>query len=385
MIYLDNSATTKPDPRVVEAMMPFLHDGFGNPSSIYEIGRSARIALEEARAKVAAAIGAEESEIVFTSSGTEANNHAMKGTVFHLASKGNRFQDQEISITKTEHHALLEPAEFLAKLGVKVNEIAVDTFGIVNTSELSTSLNHETSFISAILVNNETGAINPVRDIAPLVREKAPNALIHTDAVQALGKIPVDVKELGVDMLSLSAHKINGPKGIGALFIRRGIMIEPLLHGGAQERNRRGSTENVAYAAGFAKAAELFVQEKEERAKNISLLRKYLVEQLKAIPEIVFNSPLDGRGADAILNISFIPEVVSKMDTDALFIRFDMDGIAISNGAACTSGSMQPSHVLLAMGKSKEVASRSVRVSLSKDTTEEDLDAFLATLRKIIP
>jgi cysteine desulfurase len=385
MIYLDNSATTKPDPRVLEAMMPFLSKEFGNASSIYSLGRSARIALEEARAKVAAAIGAEESEIVFTSSGTEANNHAMKGTVFHLAIEGKDFRGQEICITKTEHHAMLEPAEFLAKLGVKVSEIGVDTFGIVNTSELSGSLNGKTSFVSTILVNNETGAINPVREITALIRGKASQALIHTDAVQALGKISLDVKDLGIDMLSLSAHKINGPKGIGALFIRRGIMIEPLLHGGAQERNRRGSTENVALAAGFAKAAELLVQEKEERARNISSLRKYLVENLKVIPEIVFNSPLDERGADAILNSSFIPEVVSKLDTDALFIRFDMDGIAISNGAACTSGSMQPSHVLLAMGKGKEVASRSVRVSLSKDTTKDDLDAFLATLRKIIP
>ncbi len=384
MIYLDNSATTPLDERVLDAMGPYLRDGFGNASSIYQLGRSARIALEDARATVASAIGAEESEIVFTSGGTEANNHAVQGAVFaaHLADRN--FKEQSISVSQVEHHAVLEPAEFVEKLGVKVHRIGVDSDGIVDMNAFRSSLSKNTSLISVMSVNNETGSINPIKEIFALTRELAPTSLIHTDAVQALGKIDINVKDWGVDLLSLSAHKVHGPKGIGALYVRRTVMIEPLLHGGAQERNRRGGTEAVALAVGFAKAAEIVMQEKEARREYIHLLHTYLIRRLHEIEGVVLNSPTGGKSVDNIINITFTPEVLSKVEGDALIIRFDLDGIAVSNGSACTSGALQPSHVLLAMSKGEEVARKSIRVSLSARNSTEDLDAFIATLQKIL-
>jgi len=384
MIYLDNSATTPLDERVLDAMQPYLRDGFGNASSIYELGRSARIALEDARATVASSIGAEESEIVFTSGGTEANNHAIQGAVFaaHLARRN--FKEQSVSVSQTEHHAVLEPAEFVEKLGVKVSRVGVNNDGIVDIDAFRSSLSKNTSVVSVMSVNNETGSINPIKDIASLTRELSPLSLIHTDAVQALGKIDVNVKEWGVDLLSLSAHKIHGPKGIGALFIRRTVMIEPLFHGGAQERNRRGGTEAVALAVGFAKATEISMHEKEARRGYIHSLHSYLIQKLREIEGVVLNSPTAGKSVDNIINITFTPGVLAKVEGDALIIRFDLDGIAVSNGSACTSGALQPSHVLIAMGKGEEVARKSIRVSLSKNNSIEDLDAFIATLQKIL-
>lgn len=384
MIYLDNSATTPLDERVLDAMGPYLRDEFGNASSIYELGRSARIALEDARAAVASAIGAEESEIVFTSGGTEANNHAIQGAVFAAHLAGRNFKEQSISVSQVEHHAVLEPAEFVEKLGVKVHRVAVDFDGIVDMNAFRSSLSKKTSLVSIMSVNNETGSINPIKDIASLTRELSPLSLIHSDSVQALGKIDVNVKDWGVDLLSLSAHKIAGPKGIGALYVRRTVMIEPLLHGGAQERNRRGGTEAVALAVGFAKAAEILVQETEVRREYIRLLNSYLIRRLNAIDGVVINSPTGSKSVDNIINITFTPEVLAKVEGDAVIIRFDLDGIAVSNGSACTSGALQPSHVLVAMGKGEEVARKSIRVSLSKNNSIEDLDAFLGTLQKIL-
>ena len=384
MIYLDNSATTPLDERVLDAMGPYLRDGFGNASSIYELGRSARIALEDARATVASAIGAEESEIVFTSGGTEANNHAIQGAVFAVHLAGRNFKEQTISVSQVEHHAVLEPAEFVEKLGVKVHRIGVDSDGIVDIHTFRSSLSKNTSLVSVMSVNNETGSINPIKEIASLTRELSPLSLIHTDAVQALGKIDISVKDWGVDLLSLSAHKIHGPKGIGALYVRRTVMIEPLLHGGAQERNRRGGTEAVALAVGFAKAAEIVMHEKEVRREYIHLLHDYLIRRLLEIEGVVLNSSTTGKSVNNIINITFTPEVLAKVEGDALIIRFDLDGIAVSNGSACTSGALQPSHVLLAMGKGEEVARKSIRVSLSHTNTTEDLDAFLVTLQKIL-
>lgn len=384
MIYLDNSASTPLDERVLDAMQPYLRGEFGNASSIYELGRSARIALEDARARVATAIGAEESEIVFTSGGTEANNHAIQGAVFAAHLAGRNFKEQSISISQTEHHAVLEPAEFVEKLGVKVNRVKVNRDGIIDIDAFRSSLSKSTSLVSVMSVNNETGSINPIKEIASLTRELSPLSLIHTDAVQALGKIDVDIKEWGVDLLSLSAHKIHGPKGIGALYVHRTVMIEPLLHGGAQERNRRGGTEAVALAVGFAKAAEIVLQEKDARREHIHLLHTYLIRKLQEIEGVVLNSPTGGKSVDNIINISFTPEVLSKIEGDALIIRFDLDGIAVSNGSACTSGALQPSHVLLAMGKGEEVARKSIRVSLSNNNSIEDLGAFITTLQKIL-
>ncbi len=384
MIYLDNSATTSLDERVLDAMLPYLRDGFGNASGIYQLGRSARIALEDARATVASAIGAEESEIVFTSGGTEANNHAIQGAVFAAHIAGRNFKEQSISVSQVEHHAVLEPAEFVEKLGVEVHCIGVDSDGIVDMNALRSSLSKNTSLVSIMSVNNETGSINPIKEIASLTRELSPLSLIHTDAVQALGKIDINVKEWGVDLLSLSAHKIAGPKGIGALYVRRTVMIEPLLHGGAQERNRRGGTEAVALAVGFAKAAEILMQEMEARREYIHSLNSYLMRRLNEIDGVVINTPTSGKSVDNIINITFTAEVLAKVEGDALIIRFDLDGIAVSNGSACTSGALQPSHVLLAMGKGGEVARKSIRVSLSNNNSIEDLDAFVATLQKIL-
>jgi cysteine desulfurase len=382
MIYLDNSATTELDPQVLEAMLPYFGAEYGNPSSIYSLGREARIALEDARARVAASIGAQESEIVFTSGGTEANNHALTGAVFAAKTSGTPFHEQQVIVSSVEHHAVLDTTHFLSSLGVQVNSVPVGNDGIVLIGELERSLSPKTTIVSIMAVNNEVGSINPIRELASLVHAKS--SLIHTDAVQALGKVKIDVHEMGVDLLTVSAHKVHGPKGIGALFIRRGLMIEPMLHGGAQERNRRGGTESVALAVGFAKAAELVVAEEELRRKNIEQLHSYLVEKLREIPEVLINSPLEGKSVHSIISITFSPKILAHIEKDTLIMRFDLDGIAVSNGSACTSGTLQPSHVLMAMGKGNDVASGSVRISLSKDSTKEHIDAFIRSLTKIL-
>lgn len=383
MIYLDNSATTRMDERVRNAMMPYFGEEFGNASSIYDLGRHARIALEEARATVARAIGAEDSEIIFTSSGTEANNHAIKGAIFQARKQGKRFEEISIITSTAEHHAVLAPCEFLASLGIVTTKIGVDERCCVRLDKLTSALGADTTLVTIMSVNNETGSINSVAEVARRVKELAPNALVHTDAVQALGKIPIGVNDWNVDLLTLSAHKVHGPKGVGALFIRRGVMIEPLLHGGAQERNRRGSTESIALAAGFAKAVEIMQGEWNEHMTHFSALKRYLVRELKAMPEIALNTP-DEDSVGSIINFTFSDKVLPRVDGEALLIRFDLEGIAVSNGSACTSGSLQPSHVLLAMGKGEEVASKSVRVSISKDTNAEDIDAFLVVLKKLL-
>ncbi|HET9135401.1 MAG TPA: cysteine desulfurase family protein [Candidatus Kapabacteria bacterium] len=375
MIYLDNSATTKLDERVLAAMQPFLAEKYGNASSVHSIGREARVALEEARSIVASSIGADSAEIVFTSGGTEANNYAIKGAIFSEVKKGKQFSDLSILSSPVEHHAVLEPVEFLRSVGVQTYLSDVDGYGVAKVHSIPATL----TVASVMYVNNEVGTVNDIKSLTAQIRSASSSALIHSDGVQALGKIAFDVHDLGVDLLSLSAHKIHGPKGIGALYIRRGVQIEPLLHGGSQERNRRGGTEAVALAIGFAEAAQLAKAEFDERAKHIRSLREYLLQQLSAIPEIIINSPRDG--VDAIINISFIPEVLKRIDGEALIINFDLDGIAVSNGAACTSGTIQPSHVLLAMGKGEAVASKSVRVSLSKDTTKGDIDALVRQLK----
>ncbi len=378
MTYLDNSATTKLDERVLAAMQPYLTDKYGNASSIHSLGREARVALEEARAMLAASIGADTAEIVFTSGGTEANNYAIKGTVFSEFKKGKSFSDLSILSSPVEHHAVLEPIEFLKSLGVKSYLTNVDGFGLTTLDAIPSDL----TLASIMYVNNEVGSINGIKSLASQIKTASPSILIHSDAVQALGKIQFDVHDLGVDLLSLSAHKIHGPKGIGALYIRRGVQIEPLSHGGSQERNRRGGTEAVALAIGFAEAARLVRQEFTERATHIKQLREYLLKRLAEMPHVLVNSPHNGVGA--IVNITVTPEILHKIDGEALIINFDLGGIAVSNGAACTSGTIQPSHVLLAMGKGEAVAAKSIRISLSKDNSITDIDIFVTTLKKII-
>jgi cysteine desulfurase len=380
MIYLDNSATTPCDERVVDAMLPYLRDQFGNPSSIYSLGRSARLALEDARAMVASVLGADESEIVFTSGGTESNNHAVKGAVF--AARRTAIHRQHIAVSSIEHHSILEPAESLKQFDIAVDLLPVDSDGIVTAEAIQAQCSPTTTFVSVMAVNNETGVVEPLNELIPVIRNTSPNAFIHTDAVQAIGKIDLDVHSLDLDMLTMSAHKLHGPKGIGALYIRRGIMIEPLHHGGAQERNRRGGTEAVALAVGFAKAVELWTTERDERRRHLRSLAEHTLAQLRAIPEVVINTPK--QSINSIINFTFTDEVLQRIEGDALIMRFDLEGIAVSNGSACTSGALQPSHVLLAMGRSNEVASRSVRLSFSHQTTLADIDRCIEVLKKII-
>lgn len=392
MVYLDNAATTPLAPEVEQAMRPFFEGEFGNASSVYQLGSRARVSLEEARNVIANAIHAEPKEIVFTSGGTEANNAAIKGAIFKQFEEGKIGNDLRILTSPAEHHAVLEPIQWLSKtFGISVDYIPLSPFG---HAELH-SIQQNVSFVSLMMVNNETGAINNIAEIAKTVKSTS-HALIHTDAVQSLGKIPIDVRELGVDFLSLSAHKIHGPKGIGALYIKSGTPWEPLLHGGSQERNRRGGTEAVASAVGFAEAIKLLPLLKREGGGKVgdhpltpSFFRRgnlgsNLLCQLQQIPEIILNSATDETSVDSIVNFSFVPELLSKLEADTLIMRYDLEGICVSNGSACTSGSQQPSHVLIACGKSEEVAMKSVRVSLSRYNTEEEIDAFIRSTKKII-
>lgn len=378
MTYLDNSATTALAPEVRDAMQPYLEGEFGNASSVHTLGSRARVALEEARETIARAIHAEPREIVFTSGGTESNNAALKGVLFKKVMDSVSWSELSLLTSRAEHHAILEPSKFLHRLGAHIEYCDVDTYGhcMLTPSSVSGRL----TLASIMMVNNETGAINSIRTMGEAIKAASP-ALLHTDAVQALGKLKIDVQELGVDLLSISAHKIHGPKGIGALYIKAGTPFEPLIYGGSQERNRRGGTEAVALAVGFAEA----VRRAAGHETDFAPMRSYLLDQLGTIPEVILNSATDSSSIDSIVNFSFIPEVLARLDVDALIIRFDLEGIAVSNGSACTSGSLQPSHVLLACGKGDEVASKSVRVSFSRYTTRADIDTFIAALRRILP
>jgi cysteine desulfurase len=391
MIYLDNAATTPLAPEVLDAMRPFLTEEFGNASSVHQLGSRARVVLEAARETIARAINAEPREIVFTSGGTEADNAAIKGALFKQYAERNEWNKLKMVTSRAEHLAVLEPVEWFTKFGAEVTYAPVSSFGHALAD--SDSIAGDTTLVSLMMVNNETGAINPIAEIANTVKKKS-SALIHTDAVQAFGKISVDVKALGIDFLSLSAHKIHGPKGIGALYIKSGTPWEPLLHGGSQERNRRGGTESVALAVGFAEAVKqllLLINDGNHppatsysQAHRRGSLREYLLTKLAQIPEVILNSAADESSIDSIVNFSFIPEVLTRLEADTLIMRFDLEGIAVSNGSACTSGSQQPSHVLLAMGKSKEIAMKSVRVSFSRYNTVEDIDRLIEVIGKII-
>lgn len=382
MIYLDNSASTETLPEVRAAMEPYLTGEYGNASSVHQLGTRARVAIEEARETVAHAIGAEPREIIFTSGGTESNNTAIKGALFaHYAEHfaGKSWQDMGVLSSRVEHDSVLAPIQWMSKIGAKPNFVKTDEFGGVSVEAVSEALAPETAIVSLMMVNNETGAISPIGPISRMIRERS-RAVVHADAVQALGKLPIDVRELGVDMLTLSAHKIHGPKGIGALFVRSGVRLEPLHHGGSQERNRRGGTEAVALAVGFAEA----VRHMRGHEDHFRILRTYLHTRLASIPEVVLNSAADERSVDTIVNFTFVPEVRARLDADTLIIRFDMEGIAVSNGAACTSGSQQPSHVLLALGKGSDVASKSVRVSFSRFNTTQDIDRLVEVIQAIL-
>jgi cysteine desulfurase len=373
-VYFDHSATTPVRPEVAEEMLRFLSgDNFGNPTSLHYFGRIARNAVEEAREKVAAAIGADPREIVFTSGGTEADNMAIHGVAFNNANRGNH-----IITSAVEHHAVLNTVKALGKQGFTITVLPVDQYGMVSVDDVANAITDKTILITIMHANNEVGTIMPIAEIGKLARERG--VIFHTDAVQSFGKIPVNVDELGVDLLTLSGHKIYGPKGIGALYIRKGTRWkQTLFHGGAQERLRRAGTENVPGIVGLGRAAELAAAELKEESARLSVLRDKLIEGVKKRFSRV---RLTGHPVTRLPNLaSFCFEFI---EGESMLLSLDMKGVAASSGSACTSGSLEPSHVLLAMGIPPEVAHGSIRLSLGRDNTEEDVDYFLEVMQPIV-
>lgn len=368
MVYLDCNATTPMDKRVQDKMLPYFCDKYGNPSSVYKFAQDARKAVEDARQSVAELLSAEPDEIIFTSGGTESDNTAIKGVAFALKDKG-----KHIITSKIEHHAVLSSCEFLEKNGFSVTYVGVDEYGVINLEELKNSIRKDTILVSVMYANNEIGTIQPIREIADICREN--KIYFHTDAVQAVGKIPVNVKELGVDFLSLSGHKLYGPKGVGVLYVKKGVKFIPLLHGGQHERNRRASTENVSGIVGLGEAAKIAKVEMAEEEKKITYLRNLLEKGItSSIPEIKINGHPEKRLYNT-LNICF-----KCIEGEGILINLDFEGICASSGSACTSGSLEPSHVLLAIGLPHEIAHGSVRFSFGKYNTEDDVKAVLKAL-----
>lgn len=374
-IYLDHTSTTPLDPRVLEAMRPFWSDTFGNASSVHWHGRQSRIALEEARETIAAAIGAQPGEVTFTSGGTESDNLAITGAA-RKARAGGR---NRVVTSAAEHHAVLDTCEALREEGFEVSVLRPDETGRLPAGSVEGSADARTAVVSVMHGNNEVGTITRVREIADATH--AHGALLHTDAVQTLGKIPVDVNGLGADLLTISAHKVYGPKGIGALYIRRGTGVEPLLHGGGQERGNRPGTESVPLAVGFAKAVEIAVSEMEAESNRLARLRDAL--QARVIDEFPA-AIVNGHPAERlphILNISFDNRRVS-LEGEMLLMNMDLLGVSVTSGSACTSGSMQPSHVLLAMGHDPQTARATLRFSFGKGNTEEDVEEVVRRLKE---
>ncbi len=370
-IYMDHAATTPVRPEVLEAMMPYFSVEFGNASSIYSWGRRAHHGLDQARDTIAGLIGARPEEIVFTASGSEAANMALKGAAWGLRSKGNH-----IITTAVEHHAVLDSALWLEKNGFEVTFLPVDSEGRVSPEQVRDAIRPDTILVSVMHANNEVGTIQPIAEIGSIVKQSG--ALFHTDAVQTMGVLDIDLSRLDIDLLSFSAHKFYGPKGVGALFVRKGVRLDPLVHGGAQERRRRAGTENVAGIVGMAKALELAVAEREVEVPRITKLRDQLIRGLREIPHTRVNGSLSERLPN---NVSVCFEFI---EGESLLLNLDMRGIAASSGSACTSGSLEPSHVLLAMGLSHEIAHGSLRLTLGRENTENDIEYVLNELPDIV-
>ena len=370
-IYLDHNATTPVDKRVLETMLPYFSEKYGNPSSVYRFAKESELAKEKAREKVAGLIGAKPNEVFFTGCGTESDNLAIKGICFANKECGNH-----IITSKIEHHAVLNTCKWLEKQGFEISYIGVDEYGIVNLDELEKTITDKTILISIMYANNEVGTIEPIEEIANIARKR--DIYFHSDAVQAIGKIPINVKDLSVDLLSLSAHKLYGPKGVGALYIKRGTKIDPLLHGGHHEKNKRAGTENIPGIVGLGVAASI-ASEDIKRSKEIKTLRDKLEKGLlKRIDDIKINGHPDKR-LDGTLNLC-----VKYVEGESMLLHLDHSGIAASSGSACTSGSLEPSHVLTAMGLSPEIAHGSLRFSLGKKNTEEEVDRVLEVLPPIV-
>ncbi len=371
-IYLDNAATTRVRPEVAEAVLPAMTETYGNASSVHSFGREAKKAMEKARAQVAAAIGAKKEEIYFTAGGSEADNWAIKGAAHALRRKG-----LHIITTAIEHHAVLHTCQALEKEGFEVTYLPVDEYGLVTPEQMEAAIRPDTILVSVMAANNEIGTIEPIAEIGAVCR--AHKVLFHTDAVQAVGHMPLDVAAMQIDMLSLSGHKFYAPKGVGALYIRTGVRIENLIEGGAQERNRRAGTENVPAIVGMGRAIELITAEMAEENARISGLRDRLIAGiLDAIPE----SRLNGHPTKRLpgnVNVS-----IRYIEGEALLLSLDMAGIAASSGSACTSGSLDPSHVLLAIGLPHEIAHGSLRLTIGRDNTQDEIDRVLEELPKIV-
>ena len=371
-IYLDNAATTKTAPEVLEAMLPYFTENYGNPSAIYEIAGRSRQAVDAAREKIARVIGANPEEIYFTAGGTESDNWAIRGTFEAYAAKGNH-----IITSKIEHHAVLHTCQYLEKHGAEVTYLDVDEFGRVDPKDVEAAITDRTVLITIMAANNEIGTIEPIREIGRIAHEHG--ILFHTDAVQAFGQIPIHVDEDRIDMLSSSGHKLNGPKGIGFLYIRKGLKLRSFIQGGAQERKRRAGTENVPGIVGYGAAAERAAATMAERTAKEKELRDYLIGRILAeIPYARLNGHPEERLPNNV-NVCF-----QYVEGESMLIMLDMKGIAASSGSACTSGSLDPSHVLLAIGLPHEIAHGSLRLTLSEEITKEQADYTVDELKKIV-
>ena len=372
LIYLDNAATTKTAPEVVEAMLPYFTENYGNPSSIYEIAGRSKEGVTKARESIAQVLNAKTEEIYFTAGGSEADNWALKASVEAYSKKG-----KHIITTKFEHHAILHTCDYLETRGAEITYLGVDENGVVDLDELQAAIRPDTILISVMFANNEIGTIQPIKEIGQIAKEHG--ILFHTDAVQAFGQVPIDVNEYNIDMLSSSGHKINGPKGIGFLYIRKGVKIRSFVHGGAQERKRRAGTENVPGIVGYGVAAKMAAESMAERTAKEIELRDYLIGRITSeIPYCRLNGhPVKRLPNNCNISFQFI-------EGESLLIMLDMEGIAASSGSACTSGSLDPSHVLLAIGLPHEIAHGSLRLTLSAETTKEDIDFTVDTIKRIV-
>ncbi|GAA0077954.1 cysteine desulfurase NifS [Clostridium sp. CTA-5] len=371
-VYMDYAATTYVKPEVLEEMLPYFTEKFGNPSSFYGISRTTKMAIDEARAKIAKALNCKAQEVYFTGGGSEADNWAIKGIASAHKNKGNH-----IITTKIEHHAVLHTCEYLEKQGYEVTYLDVDKEGFINLDDLKNAITDKTILVSIMFANNEIGTIQPIKEIGEICKEN--NIYFHTDAVQAVGNVPIDVKEMNIDMLSLAGHKVYGPKGIGVLYIKQGIKIDNLIHGGAQEKSRRAGTENIAGIVGLGKAIELANDNLESHMKKMTELRDRLIEGLLKIPYTRLNGPTGDKRLPGNVNVCF-----RFIEGESILLSLDFEGICASSGSACTSGSLDPSHVLLAIGLPHERAHGSLRLTLGEGSTIEDVDYVIETVPPII-
>jgi len=371
-VYMDYSATTYVRPEVLEEMLPYFTEKFGNPSSFYGISRETKRAIDKAREQVANALNCVPAEVYFTGGGSEADNWAIKGIAAAHKNKGNH-----IITTKVEHHAVLHTCAYLEKNGFEVTYLDVDDKGFIRLEDLRNAITDKTILVTIMFANNEIGTIQPIKEIGDICKEK--KVLFHTDAVQAVGNVPVDVKEMNIDMLSLAGHKIYGPKGIGVLYIKKGIKIDNLIHGGAQEKNRRAGTENIAAIVGLGKAIELATNNLEEHMERLTVLREKLTDGLLKIPYTKLNGPRGDKRLPGNVNVCF-----RFIEGESILLSLDFQGVCASSGSACTSGSLDPSHVLLAIGLPHEIAHGSLRLSMGEGSTEEDVDYVLEVVPPII-